>query len=286
MIPSFFENTSRSLTKKVSDIDDVLLKGTYIQDRNFDQIDVGTGFYVSFDDGEKERFVLTEKGITTSSSYKMISLDSELGKAVLNKKVGDPISYYVSASHCTITGSIAEIDRIKSHYVRFIREEQQANRICESVRDEYRLLKKNDMEEYMRRHSISYSQLELALEERRKLGRAKDKSAIRRAAYLDKIIDLPIAEIPKDGTIGVGSHVQLRMSDKKGNESVREFEFINQAVSTELNCHYVERISALGNAIYGLGENDTFFYCKNRKIYLGLIETVDNYAISNTERVR
>ena len=49
---------------------------------------------------------------------------------------------------------------------------------------------------------------------------------------------------------------------------------INSAVSTELEDAYVERISPLGDAIYGLHEHETFKFRKDNKTYTGEVLSI------------
>ena len=103
-------------SNSLKDIHHLLTNNQFVWKRNFDKIDVGTGFFLCFDDDpEIKRYVLTEKGFALSSSYKLISLESDLGNAVKGKKDGDKITYQVSKTLRTISASIIKIDRVKHH---------------------------------------------------------------------------------------------------------------------------------------------------------------------------
>ena len=125
-IASFDElngNTYQRYADECSRLEQLLIKGQVVKERDFDKIDVGTGFYIRNNDTlEEKRFVLTENSFYLSSDYNLISLNSNLGKAVLGKKDGDLITYKDAEGKGTISATILQIDRIESNYVSFIRD--------------------------------------------------------------------------------------------------------------------------------------------------------------------
>ena len=87
----------------------------------------------------------------------------------------------------------------------------------------------------------------------------------------------PIAELPDDDSIGIGSLVSLTLIDQQGNVTSQNLEIVNRAVSTELESHYVERISPLGHVIYGLHPKDTFILRrKHQPSIAGIIDSVNS----------
>ena len=63
------------------------------------------------------------------------------------------------------------------------------------------------------------------------------------------------------------------------------FELVNRAVSTEIEGEYVERISPLGEAIYGLRVGEQFSVKRSHKPNLkGVITQVEN--VDKKERVK
>ena len=141
-IASFDElngNTYQRYADECSRLEQLLIKGKVVKERDFDKIDVGTGFYIRNNDTlEEKRFVLTENSFYLSSDYNLISLKSNLGKAVLGKKDGDLITYKDAEDKGTISATILQIDRKESNYVSFIHDkamiDNEYNRKKERVR--------------------------------------------------------------------------------------------------------------------------------------------------------
>lgn len=273
--------------QELEDIENVLNNATFITERNLNQIDIGTAFYIQFADEEDiERYVLVDEN-TPSDSFRFISLSSDLGKAIYGKTEGDDVTYKVNATGREMTVSIKDIDQIKKNYTHFIREKCLSNRISNKSAVELGHLKKNNKNEYDRRHFITKSQKSLAEEEIKKYICKKDLSSLAKVRNLTKIINTPIAELRDDNKIGIGSHVKLLLQDEKGNIEEKDFEYINQAFSTEIEDQYVERITPLGEAIYGLSPMDKFTVRRNHQASLkGTIVFVDNNYEDVKKRVR
>ena len=83
-----------------------------------------------------------------------------------------------------------------------------------------------------------------------------------------------VAKQLDDGTIGVGTRFELRYN-KDGKIETLTGEMINQAVSDEVDTDYVERISPLGQQIYGLRVGDPFTFRDGNKMYKGFIAAVE-----------
>ena len=280
----YAENDSyRRALKEIEDIDRELTHADIITDRNYDQVDVGTGFYARFDgEDDRERLLLVEKGITNTRDYHMISLDSDFGRAVKGATDGDRVVYTVQATGRKIGVNVEAIDRISAHYEHFIREKKDNDRMSTTVRRELKFLKEHGIKEYEKRQRPTESQKELIREE---LERNKTMSSTRKA-FLSRLLDLPTAVAPDDHTIGAGSYVTIAFKDDKGRVVEREFEFINRAYTSELESHYVEAISPLGNSLMGLRVKDTFkIRRKNQPSLTGIVTSVGNYN-NDTIRVK
>ena len=263
--------------EELKEIESILHNSEYLYDRNYEVIDLGTLFSVRFDDeyDEVDQIMLVDAN-SPAGCHHFVALDSDLGKVVLGKQAGDTITYTVSATGMKLSASIEEIDNIRNHYNHFIREKNLTDRICKSMKKELNALRLNDSEEYQKRLTITKSQLNLVNEELDKI-RPNNPSDIAKKNYLTRVLHLPIAEPPKDNTIGIGSIVTVMLSDENGEVTEKKFELINRAFSTELDSDYVERISTFGNAIFGLQTNSTFKIPRFHQPSLnGIVVSVDN----------
>ena len=83
-----------------------------------------------------------------------------------------------------------------------------------------------------------------------------------------------VAKPLDDGTIGVGTRFELKYN-KDGQIETLTGEMINQAVSDEVDTDYVERISPLGQQIYGLRAGDPFTFRDGNKVYKGSVAAVE-----------
>lgn len=278
----------RSYFKELEEIERTLESSEFLTERNFDFIDIGTLFTVTFEGMDTEDILLVEKGIA-SHETRMVSIESDLGKAVIGHKPGESLTYKVGATGRTISITIDDIKKLQNDYEHFIHTNgTSSNRMSKRVRKNLKELKENNPDEYMRRHMITPSQAHLAKEEIRRFKKnTKSNSEITRRTYLTKVINPEnIIYPPTDDTIGIGSHVELLLQDEEGNVRELSFELINFAISTELSSHYVERITTLGNAIFGLRAEDTFSVIRKNKPRLkGIIKSVDNKYIDTKERV-
>lgn len=98
----------------------------------------------------------------------------------------------------------------------------------------------------------------------------------RQLGYVNQTLKRSVlANIPKDGTIGIGSQVSIMSFTKEGIKN-RRVEVIQQAVSYELEPNYEEAISSLGSQILGLKDNEEFTYIENGKPISGMVYDIDN----------
>ncbi len=271
-IPHQFEIDGKPgrINASLINIEHLLSDSEYVIMRNFDTIDVGTGFILQFlDDGEIERYILTEKGIISTvdsdSKFKFISLEGNLGKAVKGAKQGDTVSY-LDAQDNLQSAVVIAIDNIREHYANFLREEAM----------------KKEQDERILPTDITPSQKELALSE--KENRARSKKDL---VAINEVLNIPMATLPTDDTIGIGSHVIVNVESASGLSERIIFELIKKAVTIELDCQYVECDSALGKAIFGLKEGEYFTYITENGLPLkGKIVSVDNNYLDEKVRVR
>ena len=242
--------------KEIDSINKTLSDGDYVKDRSFDKIDVGTKFTIQFDDEEDEdSLILTENNGFSSKDYSFVSLDSDLGKAVYGKKKGDHVTYSVKSTGGKFTVTIKDIENMKEKYEHYICDTEYSRRgsSCQRMK-QAKLERMGDVDS----KAITSSQLELLEEEIARLSHGKPTtSSIAKKAYLNKILRNSTIASPKGDTIGIGSHVGVMIQDH-GKLKDMEFELINRAYTTELASQYVEKISALGNAIYGLKKGEVF----------------------------
>lgn len=274
--------------KEIEEIDSLLSNAEFVRERNFDCIDVGTGFYVRFDGEDSERAMLVDVGSGYQGREFFTSLDSDFGKAVLGHKPGDVVTYKVQATGRMITVTIDDIDRMRENYTHFIKEKDFTDRISRPASDELRRLKQDDIAEYQNRHAITPSQVLLLLEEKKKIpSQSKRNEDISRRAHIEKILrESKVAGLPTGDKISVGSIVEVIIQEEGKEPVTKKFEMINRAVSTETDGAYVERISTLGQAIYGLRSQDTFQIKRCHKPSLkGIVSSVENYD-DEKERVR
>ena len=279
-----FHNSFSELDK----IDETLKTSEFVTDRNFEVIDIGTAFSVRFDDDfdDVDKILLVDSGISTTHLH-FASLDSDLGRAVVGKTAGDSVSYEVTATGRKLSISIQEIDNIRENYEHFICERPSTTRMSDVYAKKLRTLKETDSNEYNRCFYLSESQRELVEEELNKINdHSRKASDISRKGYLRKILTLPVTLPPMDDTIGVGSKVCVLLTNEDGITVEKNFEFINRAVSTELESHYVEAISPFGVAIAGLKANDTFnIKRKNKPSIKGIVVSVENGKSNLNKRV-
>lgn len=276
-----------SAQQELREIDHLLEEGEFLFERPLQEIGIGTKFMLDFGDGELDQTMLVEKGTGNVRGNIYASLESDLGKAVMGHKVGDVITYKVSATGREITVTIAEIEALRENYEHFIKEEPYTDRISDVVVKELKKLKEEDEEEYRRQHMISPSQEKLLVEEFNKIPtRSHTPKHVSQRGHIRKILhDCPVAPYPTGDEIQIGSYVEVMLQDGDEEPIMKSGEMINRAVSTEIASDYIERITPLGRAIFGLKAGDTFQVRRNHKPCLkGAVVTVTNY--DEKERVK
>ena len=137
--------------------------------------------------------------------------------------------------------------------------------------DDYVKIRK-ELEEYQ---TISLSQRLILLIEADRIGKkGNDRSAINRMTVVKRLLnEAKLAPKTTDGTIGVGTKFEIKIN-RDGVIETRQAEMINQAISDELDCDYIERISPLGYQLFGLRTGDSFTFREGNKTYKGCVSAV------------
>lgn len=252
--------------KKLEKLKDNLLSKNYCNHAKYDGcIRIGSSFSVCFLDSDCEeqfKIVNTLDGKSSLNGY--ISIDSPFAQSVLGKREGEDFSYVVSEKE--VQGRVTQVQVMEE--VHFLR-----NRVGKE-----NVFKNNASSSSF---IITPSQLELLKEYEHKIRRmisTFDTKVL--LFYIQEIINCTsIISEPSfvknnvNRKIGYGTSfsVMIYAQEKIINQRL---EMIHQAFSTETTKEYIERISTLGNSIYGLLENEQFFV-PNLGIS-GLVYDVDN----------
>lgn len=275
--------------KKYRDSMYALETAEYKKDRSFDVIDIGTKFTVQFDgDEERDELILVEGAdglaLSTSIADGLVSLSSLLGKNVIGKRENDRFEYTVVTGRMPsdkrkVSGVIKSINKDPKAYASFIREKRKSDRISKIYKARRHELLTNPTDENLAElesyETISRSQRLLLLIEADRLGKyGKDRAAINRMTVVKKLLsEAKVAKPSDDGTITVGTTFELKYNRDGQIETIKG-EMINQAVTDEIDTDYVERISPLGNQIYGLRVGDPFTFRDGNKVYKGSVAAV------------
>ena len=274
--------------KRYRDTMYALENADYKKERSTDVIDIGTKFTVEFDgDYEHDDILLVEgvDGLTISAGDGFVSLNSLLGQNVIGKKEGERFSYTVITGKMPtdrrkVSGTIKSILKDPKAYASLIREKRKNDRISKIYKARRHELLNNptqeNQEELESYNTISLSQRLLLLIEAERLSKfGKDRAAVNRMTVVKKLLaESKVAKPKDDGTIGVGSRFELKYN-KDGEIETITGEMINQAVSDEIDTDYVERISPLGQQIYGLRVGDPFTFRDGNKVYKGSVAAVE-----------
>ena len=267
---------------KYDQISRILKTSKFVVNRNTDMVDYGTLFEVEFDEDDSETYLMVD-ACDLVHDTEFVSSDSDFGQAVLGAKEGEIVEYTVSHNGLKISVPITSILTDPSRYEHFIRERESKYRTSKAAARELALAKDNPklLENW---EYISVTQNWLLNEEQSRLQNDKDSAV--RLGLVKKNLSMLVAELPQDDSIGVGSFVTIQLVYKDHNVEPQSFEMINRAFSTELESDYVERISSLGQAIFGLHPGDEFSFniSGGRKAH-GYIVSVDNEHNKKLEKV-
>lgn len=252
-------------TNRLDEINFILSTSDYVTERNCAYIDYGTKFDFRDEFGTETKMLV--EPVATDISF--LSIDSPLGKSIKGAKSGEKVSF-VLGNGFKQDAFITKIYQDVSDYEHFIRETPISYRVKPELLNEIMIAAKNSkgIENW---HSLSRSQVCLLKEKSRRLAKAEtDEYELRE---LSRFLELPVADLPDNSSIGVGSYVTIELVNKDGETFSKSFEFINIARSSEIESEYVEKGSTLGQAIFGLHPGDSFILDSRTT---GYIVTVDN----------
>ena len=289
---SIADREYQEIRAEYREILNILSTATLIKERNTEKIDIGTKFGIIFDgEDEEETLMLVENLTGVSYQLGFISEKSLIGQSLIGKKEGDVFEYQVNSSK--IKGQVTTIKKEYSDYIHFIKEKHYSTRIhkkekerikeLNSLTDEEAILEKAD------RQKLTKSQKELlSIEADQLVKNAKCIESAKRLAVIRNLLKEETAIAPTDDTIGVGSIVTISYTTKDGQVKDGTYEYINRAVSSELDNEYIERISTLGNALYGLQAGDEFKIQTTNclKPIVGYIENVSNPKTITTQKIK
>ena len=280
--------------QELQEITELLKNGDYLKERNFDSVGIGTKVLINFNDiNETEAIILTDCIYGLSDGLNYASTNSLLGKSILGKKTTDTFEYAVSPDNDPrnkrkISGEILEIITDRKEYVHYIRERRTSKRMYEGLGKRLKVLAQEgtpmaqaELESY---NTITHSQCDLLEMEKLRLSRNKDADSLKRLKNIKDIEKKPIAQPPVDGSIGVGSKIEIAMARAGEEVKTKNYELINQAVSDELDDAYIERISYFGQQLYGKKANETFSTKKDGKAYVVTILDVNNQNNITSEK--
>ena len=282
---SFTDDQFHRERKNLHEVQSALEDSEYLKERNFDQISIGTKFIIQFDGMEStEAIILTDSIYGLSVDNGFVSITSPLGEHVLGKQPGQPFNYAIKTGSRpydkrVVSGTILEIVRDPSEYVHFITERPKSQRMSKPEKRKLHSLLNDDSEEAKRElasyHTITPQQEYILRIEASHLSHKKDPKSISRLAVVRKL--LATSKVITDvepGIITVGSKFDLTIMSPEQHMTTGTYEMINSAVSEELEDAFVERISPLGESIYGLHEHDTFKFRKDNKTYTGVVDKI------------
>ena len=265
-------------------VTEILESSDYLTERQLDQIGIGTKFVVKFKDYEDtDTMILTDCVYGLGFQDGLVSISSPLGSSVLGKRTGMDFAYVVKTGASpldrrSVSGAIVEIVRDPNEYIHYLNEKAKCVRTSKPVkRRMHELL--NDSSDEAKAELATYatitpSQKYLLQIEEEKLSHKKDPSSIARLAVVRKLLRSKVVTDIPNGIISVGSKFELALVGPDQTMTTHSYEMINSAVSTELEDAYVERISPLGDAIYGLHEHETFKFRKDNKTYTGEVLSI------------
>lgn len=281
---SFTDSEINRERQELHDIVELLENGEYLKERELEQIGIGTKFVIKFSGSEDtDTMILTDCIYGLGITQGFVSTQSPLGATVLGKRPGTDFSYVVKTGKSpldrrTVSGTVIEIKRDPKEYVHFIAERPKSQRMSKPEKRKLHSLltteteeAKNELESY---HTITASQKYLLQVEESRLIHKHDTASIARLAVVRKLLESPVVTAMDSGAITVGSKFDLSIVSADSTVTTRTYEMINNAVSEELDDAYVERISPLGESIYGLREKEPFKFRKDNKTYTGIVEKI------------
>lgn len=286
---SIIEQQFQLKVKQLQEYQKLLKESEYIKNIDTKKIEIGTRFILRFDEEESEEYIFLDSLMDPNMAINAVTSESPLGKNIIGKKEGDLFLYVVSqgATNIKISGIVEKIIT-KKREVFFIRNEK--NRVLSRKATAERKMLRQQMEideslkeKYEERLYITESQRELLQEEKERLTNILRMQPSRlteiktRLQSIDRVLNhRKVAILPEDNSIGIGSNFSI-MFFGDSETTIRRLELINWAVGDELNDEYIERMSTLGYAVYGLKEGEEFTIIKNGKLVSGMVYHIDNH---------
>lgn len=261
---------------------DILENAEIVDSPCLDYVDVGTKFIVVYD-GEDEETTLTlvETAQFINSFNGFVSVDSPLGNALKGHKDGDHCSFKVGDRRIGFT--IKAIDRNMDNYLRTINSVQKCDRRCRaSLKEVKEAIESGDILRQEELKALTHSQTVLLKSEYDRLRRDamtnKSNSVVARMSNIKRLLETRrvVGPNPNSNTIDVGSIFSVKLTSSKGDLSFENVELVNCAVSDEYSFEYIERIGAIGQAVRGLSEGDSFKVRIGNVHYTGVVYNINN----------
>lgn len=279
--------------QNLREVQETLENSEYLRERNFDQVSIGTKFIVKFDGTEEtESLILTEGLFGLAIDGGFISITSPLGQHIIGKHPGQKFSYSIQNGSRTfdkriVSGTILEIIRDPKEYVHFLTERPKSQRISKPEKRKLHALLSDESElakeELASYHTITPSQEYMLRLEAARLTGKRDTASIARLAIVNELLSRKVVAREDDSTIGIGSKFDVTICSPDSTITTHTYEMINSAVSDELDDAYVERISPIGESLYGLHEKDTFKFRRDNKTYTGVVDHIHQTKKSENE---
>ena len=256
----------------------------------FDHVDIGTRFVAVYDGEDEETlFTLVESAQFISALNGFVSVASPLGNAAYGHKEGDHCTFKVGDRKIGFT--IKSIDKEMNNYLRTINSVQKGDRRCRAAEIEVKeAIESGDVEKQEELKALTHSQTVLLKSEYDRLRSEsmhnKNNSIIARMSNIKRLLDTRkvVGPNPASATIGVGSLFSVKLVCGDEQIVLENVELINCAVSDEYSFEYVERIGAIGYAVNGLREGDSFKVRIGNKHYTGVVYDINNVYGSLLER--
>ena len=282
------DNQFQAKISKLKIYEDAIATATYVREISKDQIGIGSKFKLRFEGEETaEEFQLIDTFIGTSLQDEIVTSESPLGKNLIGKKAGEDFSYSIESgnSKFLVSGTVEEIIPPAKNAIDFIRNKYVRDRKSGTAKQETKMWAETiDLEESKLQQqtwlTITESQKELLETELERLEKEpkrtkEEKTAIAtRMTKIKELLKRPISH-PEGNKIAVGSSFSVMLFEPE-QTVFKRLELVNQAYSDELNDEYVERISALGMVVYGLGEGEEFVIKKDNQYISGQVYDIDN----------
>lgn len=269
----------KRLFKELDNSEYLLSTSQIISRPTITHIEIGTKFWLSLNQEKPEKYVLVETVTGMGLQEKFITATSPLGRELYGKTTGTDITYKVPLG--TQYATITEIVSSDDEYMKMLKRKANAKKTCRRAKQKIH----NSLEDGTYQNEwlvMSPSQEKLLTEE---LSYLIKENETRKNPKVDALIHglkwlltrYKTVTPPTDDTIGVGSQISIALKDKEKNLSIIDnIEFINRALSTELDGLYIERITPLGSALHGLKKDDVFNVRIDNKNYTGIVTNVCN----------